>query len=124
MIHSMNKKMILVTAFAIVVGITTGFGIGTAQRTPVQAETPTVQGGCPAPTSKGAYNQLGTDPATGKSICHFVFSNACPYTEAVSADDPMCYKNQPVQTPPITPTTGTTTNVPVTAPTKKATCTN
>lgn len=50
---------------------------------------------CPADTSQGAYNQLGTDPTTGAPICHFVFSNACPYTEAVSADDPMCYKSQP-----------------------------
>lgn len=61
---------------------------------------------CPAPTAEGAYNQLGTDPTTGAAICHFVFANACPYSEAVSADDPLCYKNQPQQpavTTPVTP---------------------
>lgn len=58
---------------------------------------------CPADTAEGAYNQLGTDPATGAALCHFVYANACPYTEAVSADDPMCYKAQvsQQQTPPV-----------------------
>lgn len=115
----MNKKIILVTVIALVLGFGTGTVIGNVQQKPVQAATtaPDVQGGCPDPTSQGAYNQLGTDPTTGKAICHFVYSNACPYTEAVSADDPMCYKNQPAQSTStdttnngsITPTAATTT---------------
>lgn len=64
---------------------------------------------CPAPTAEGAYNQLGTDPTTGAAICHFVFTNACPYSEAVSADDPMCYKNQPAGTQPVTTPPAATT---------------
>lgn len=65
---------------------------------------------CPAPTSEGAWNQIGTDPTTGAAICHFVYANACPYFEAVSADDPMCYKNQPQQPAQTTPNTSSASN--------------
>lgn len=58
---------------------------------------------CPAPTPLGAYNQLGTDPTTGAAICHFVYADACPYTEAVSATDPLCAKSAPQQPAATTP---------------------
>lgn len=51
------------------------------------------QGACPAPTSQGAYYQRGTNP-DGTPACGFAYYNACPYSEGVSANDPMCYKGQ------------------------------
>lgn len=50
---------------------------------------------CPLPTAEGTYFNRGFDPDTGKAICGFSFYHACPYSEAVSADDPLCYKDQP-----------------------------
>lgn len=63
---------------------------------------------CPAPTDQGAYFLRGFDKDTGAAVCGFSWYHACPYTEAVSADDPMCYKNQPAaQQPETTPVTTT-----------------
>lgn len=60
---------------------------------------------CPADTTEGAYFLRGYDKETGAAVCGFSYFNACPYTEAVSADDPLCYKNQPAQpTPAVTAT--------------------
>ena len=58
---------------------------------PVKAE---VAAQCPADTDKGVYFERGRDDS-GNPICGFAWFNACPYTEAVPADDPLCYKNQP-----------------------------
>lgn len=65
---------------------------------------------CPANTSEGAYFLRGTD-SNGKVLCGFSFYNACPYSEAVSADDPMCQKAAPALT-----TSGNSTPAPVSAP--------
>lgn len=114
------KRLILATLMVTALTIGVGFALPTYTRTqPVQADgtsdkydgdcNPLDTVGrcadkCPAPTAEGAYNQLGTDPTTGAAICHFVYTNACPYTEAVSADDPLCAKSAPVATTtPATP---------------------
>lgn len=52
---------------------------------------------CPAPTDKGVYFERGFDKSTGELICGFSFYNACPYSEGVSADDPMCEKAKPTE---------------------------
>lgn len=105
-----NVKYILAVIVVVVLSIGTSLALPADRTQPASAAT-----SCPAPTSEGAYNQLGTDD-NGNAICHFVYSNACPYTEAVSADDPMCYKAQvsqqsitqsatpPIATAPATPT--------------------
>lgn len=46
---------------------------------------------CPPNTDKGAYFLRGYDD-NGAAICAFSWYNACPYVEAVPADDPMCEK--------------------------------
>ena len=61
-----------------------------APSTPAPAPQTTT---CPASTSQGTYFQRGTD-ANGKPVCAFAYYQACPYSEAVSASDPMCYKGQ------------------------------
>lgn len=37
-------------------------------------------------------NHEGAAFDRGNGNCGFAYYNACPYSEAVSADDPMCYK--------------------------------
>ncbi len=49
---------------------------------------------CPDATSEGAYFVRGYND-DGSAVCGFAFYNACPYYEAVSADDPMCFKTTP-----------------------------
>lgn len=56
---------------------------------------------CPGPTSEGVYYQQGIDKDTGAAVCGFSYYHQCPYTDAVSADNPLCYKNQP---PAVDPT--------------------
>lgn len=54
---------------------------------------------CPLPTDQGVYYLQGFDKETGAAICGFSYYHQCPYTDAVSADDPLCYKSAPAQNP-------------------------
>lgn len=67
---------------------------------PAQPPAPNVQAtstiNCPAHTDKGAYFVRSIDE-NGNVVCGFTFYEACPYTEAVAADDPLCEKSKPVQ---------------------------
>jgi hypothetical protein len=66
---------------------------------------------CPADTAEGAYFVRGNDKDTGAVVCGFSYYHACPYSEAVSADNPLCYKGQPATaTTPAATTPVTTTN--------------
>lgn len=51
---------------------------------------------CPADTDQGVYYEQGQD-RDGKLVCGFAYFHQCPYTNAVSADDPLCYKIQQEQ---------------------------
>ena len=44
---------------------------------------------CPPPTSEGVYFKRSIDEK-GNAVCGFSFYNACPYEEAISADNPAC----------------------------------
>lgn len=81
-----------------------------------QAATPRTE--CPPATSEGAYFERGRDK-DGNAICGFAWYNACPYTEAVAASDPMCEKSKPteeqlqpwqLEAPAAQPTTPTVTS--------------
>lgn len=95
------SKYIIAAALVTTLNIGIGLALPTLSSAPRAATAESTS--CPANTPQGAYNQLGTDD-NGNAICHFVYSNACPYTEAVSADDPLCYKNQPAAAQPVTTT--------------------
>lgn len=120
------KRLIFAALMVTALTVGVGFAFPAYSRTqPVQADSSDKYDGdcqpsdtagrcadkCPAPTADGAYNQIGTDPATGAAICHFVFTNACPYTEAVSATDPLCAKAEANQAPAVTTPPATTTPV-------------
>jgi len=63
---------------------------------PANASEPVLE--CPPPTSEGAYFERGIGK-DGNVICGFAWYNACPYTEAVPATDPMCEKARQSQEP-------------------------
>lgn len=52
---------------------------------------------CPPATDAYTWYILGYDKDTNMAVCHIEYYHACPYSENVSADDPMCYKNNPQQ---------------------------
>lgn len=84
---------------AILVGLLVG--LVAASLLPAQARPQTASAAteCPAANDKGAYFERGRDDE-GNAICGFAWYNACPYTEAVPADDPMCKKAQVSQEQP------------------------
>ena len=79
----------------IIVGITTVLPAQTGTA-PANASVPALE--CPPPTSEGAYFERGIGK-DGNVICGFAWYNACPYTEAVPATDPMCEKARLSQEP-------------------------
>lgn len=52
---------------------------------------------CPTDTAQNTWYIMGYDKTTNAAVCHIEYYNACPYSENVSADDPMCYKVYPKQ---------------------------
>lgn len=54
---------------------------------------------CPAANADGVYYLQGYDKNTNVSVCGFSYYHQCPYSDAVSADDPLCYKQHPNQEP-------------------------
>ena len=50
---------------------------------------------CPAATSEGVYYIQGYDKDTNKVVCGFSYYHACPYADAMSADDPQCQELSP-----------------------------
>lgn len=96
----MSKTRLILGA---VLATITAIGICTAlpsqSRTqPANASTSDpVRSECPAPTSEGVYFERGYDKTTGEVTCGFSFYHACPYSEGVSADDPMCEKAKPTE---------------------------
>ena len=111
----MSKIKLFAGALAgslLIVGITTVLPTETRTQ-PANASEPVTQ--CPPPTSEGAYFERGIGK-DGNVICGFSWYNACPYTEAVSATDPMCEKARQSQEPtpavvePVQPTPTQPTN--------------
>lgn len=47
---------------------------------------------CPLDTPDGTYHLQGYDKDTGAAICRLEYYHACPYADAVKADDPLCAK--------------------------------
>lgn len=47
---------------------------------------------CPPDAADHTYYLMGYDKNAGAAVCHIEYYHACPYSEGVSADDPMCYK--------------------------------
>lgn len=122
------RRLILAAVLVTVLNVGVAFTLPTYTRTqPVQADSsdkydgdcqPTDTAGrcadkCPADTSEGAYYVQGYDKDTGAVVCGFGFYHACPYADAVSADDPLCAKLQAEQTP-------AAATVPATTPTPTA----
>lgn len=124
-------KLVLATLAVTALTIGVGFALPTYSRTqPVQADSSDKYDGdcqpsdtagrcadkCPADTSEGTYYVQGYDKDTGAVVCGFSFYHACPYADAVSADDPLCAKLQAQQTPAATTTApvATTPTQPVT----------
>lgn len=92
----MIKTRVILSALGVAV-LATGVAIALPPQTktqPASAATGSVTTDCPANTSEGAYFERGRDK-DGNAICGFAWYNACPYTEAVPATDPMCDKAKP-----------------------------
>lgn len=87
------KRLLLVTLSVLIFSI---FSILS-----VSASVPVIK--CPTATSEGAYFERGIGK-DGNVICGFSWYNACPYTEAVSANDPGCEKLTEEQLKPWQPT--------------------
>ena len=103
-------KYLLIASGVAVLATGVAMALPTETRTqPASAATAEPITTCPANTSEGAYFERGRDK-DGNVICGFAWYNACPYTEAVPATDPMCDKAKPTeeQLKPWQPTEPTT----------------
>lgn len=105
---------------AVAVGILLVIGICTALPPQTRTQPANASQGaeitetCPPPTADGVYFPRGYDKSTNELVCGFSFYNACPYSEAVSATDPLCEKAKPTeaQLAPWNPNETTTTETP------------
>lgn len=92
----MNKVVLAATAASIItLAVTAVFPVQTHTQ-PVSAAQETKITQCPPDTQEGAYFERGIDQ-DGNVICGFAWHNACPYSEAVPANDPRCEKAKPTE---------------------------
>lgn len=114
-----HKLILAAAALSIaVVAANTVLPVKSLPRSASATQDSTPRSECPPATSEGAYFERGRDK-DGNAICGFAWYNACPYTEAVAASDPMCEKSKPTadqlqpwqpETPPVATPAPTVSN--------------
>lgn len=91
-----TTKLVLaaLSASALLIGAMTVMPVQTRPQPASASQGIDLQGGCPAPTDKGAYHERGRDK-DGNALCGFTYYNACPYFEGAEAGTPECEKGKP-----------------------------